>query len=366
MARQRKKENRGLPARWKFEHGAYFYRVPRGAEILWDGKKTFKLGRTLPEAYKSWSEKVAESENAVTIGQLLDRYLGEIVPQKDVSSQPTQIIQIRQLRSVFGDMPMVALKPKHVYQYIEKRKVKRLDEATGKMRGGMTAAEREKEILSHAFTCAVEWGYIDKHPFKGEVRISGSNKPRTRYVEDWEILECAKVTSPRKKGSVLAINAYIQLKVITGMDRGDLLRLTMSDLQPDGIHNVRGKTKNKTGKGTIYDWTPDLRAAVDLAIETRPALSPFLFCTRKGTCYYNEKTGRADGWKNMWARFMDKLLEQTKVTERFTEHDLRAKAGSDAKTLDQAQALLAHADPATTERIYRRKKVHVQPLRAVK
>ena len=163
---------------------------------------------------------------------------------------------------------------------------------------------------------------MDRHPFKGEVRITGGNKPRTRYVEDWEILECAKVKTQRKKGSVEAINAYIQLKIITGMDRGDILRLKMCDLKEDGIHNVRGKTENKTGKGTIYVWTPDLRAAVDLALETRPKDSEFLFCTRKGTGYYNEATGRCDGWKGMWTNFMEKLLEQTKVTERFTEHDL--------------------------------------------
>ncbi len=65
----------------------------------------------------------------------------------------------------------------------------------------------------------------------------------------------------------------------------------------------------------------------------------------------------------MWARFMDRLLAETKVTERFTEHDLRAKAGSDAETLEQAQALLAHASPATTKRIYRRKAEVVAPLK---
>lgn len=366
MSGKRKRENIGLPARWSILHKAYYFKVPIGQEDLWDGKQRFRLGKTLSEAYKNWSDRMQARENAKTIGQLLDRYLAEVIPKKDVSSQPTQVIQLKQLRSTFGEMSLTALRPVHIYQYIDKRKIKYRDEKTGRMRGGMTAAERETEILSHAFTKAVEWGYMDRHPFKGEVRVTGGNKPRTRYVEDWEILECAKVASPRKKGSVLAINAYIQLKIITGMDRGDILRLKMSDLREDGIHNVRGKTENTTGKGTIYSWSPDLRAAVNLAIATRPTESEFLFCTRKGTGYYNEDNGRADGWKNMWARFMDKLLEQTKVTERFTEHDLRAKAGSDATTLDQAQALLAHADPATTERIYRRKKVVVAPLNAVR
>jgi len=48
-------------------------------------------------------------------------------------------------------------------------------------------------------------------------------------------------------------------------------------------------------------------------------------------------------------------LKDTKLKERFTEHDLRAKCASDAETLDHAQSLLAHADSSTTKRIYRRK-----------
>jgi hypothetical protein len=52
-------------------------------------------------------------------------------------------------------------------------------------------------------------GYLDRHPFKGAVRLD-SEKPRTRYVEDWEIVECLSVESRRKAGSVLAIQAYMR------------------------------------------------------------------------------------------------------------------------------------------------------------
>src|SRR5881227_1531984 len=54
MARKRLAQNRGLPERWKFEHGGYYYRVPPGLEALWEGKQTFPLGRSLPEAYALW------------------------------------------------------------------------------------------------------------------------------------------------------------------------------------------------------------------------------------------------------------------------------------------------------------------------
>lgn len=57
----------------------------------------------------------------------------------------------------------------------------------------------------------------------------------------------------------------------------------------------------------------------------------------------------------MWQRFVDRVLHETNVKERFTEHDLRAKVGSDAESLEKARALLQHADARTTQRIYRRK-----------
>ena len=45
--------------------------------------------------------------------------------------------------------------------------------------------------------------------------------------------------------------------------------------------------------------------------------------------------------------------------ERFTEHDLRAKAASDTD-INHAQILMDHANSETTERIYRRKPVVVE------
>lgn len=54
--------------------------------------------------------------------------------------------------------------------------------------------------------------------------------------------------------------------------------------------------------------------------------------------------------------FIARLLGETKIIERFTEHDLRGKVGSDAESLERARQLLGHADSKITERVYRRKK----------
>jgi integrase len=143
-------------------------------------------------------------------------------------------------------MALLNIKPAHVYEYIDRREAK-------------TSERREMELLSHALTKAVEWGYLDRHAFKGEVRLEGE-KARTRYVEDWEIVECLLLVPRRKSGSVLAAQAYIRLKLLTGIRRGDMLRLTISDLRDDGIYLEAGKTKGSTGSGwslngrTSYAW----------------------------------------------------------------------------------------------------------------
>jgi hypothetical protein len=52
---------------------------------------------------------------------------------------------------------------------------------------------------------------------------------------------------------------------------------------------------------------------------------------------------------------MDRVLAETNVKQRFTEHDLRTKVTSDAASLEKARVLLQHADARTTARASRRK-----------
>lgn len=352
MAKVRSAHNRGLPARWQLHHGAYYYQVPPGLESRWDGKRKFRLGTTLPEAYKTWAARLEKVDAAETVAQLLDRYALEVVPTKGAKQQLDENRYVGRLRAVFGDLLLSDMRPQLVYQFMDKSPKK-------------VAARRTVALLSHAFTKAVEWGYIDRHPFIGQMRLDGETA-RDRYIEDWEIVECLSLKRQANGGSsgVPVIQAYIRIKLLTGISKGDLLRLVPSvDFKEDGIHVQRRKVKNTTGKRTIYAWTPDLRDEVSNAMEARPQKVDLLFCTRNGTSYYNEEKDNTSGWDSMWQRFMGRVLAETKVKQSFTDHDLRAKCASDAETLEQARALLSHADSRTTKRVYRRKPEVVQPLK---
>lgn len=339
----RRQENRGLPARWRFKHGAYYYRVPESLSELWDGKKEFRLGKTLNEAYRTWAERLELYSDAKTMAELLDRYAWEVIPTKAPKTQESNNISIRKLKPVFGHMPIDSVKPKHVYQFKDKRG-----------RDGKTAANRDIEVLSHAFTKAIEWGLTENHPIKGKVQ-KFSTLPRRRYVEDWEIEEALKVAS-------LFIRNYIRLKLLIGLRRGDMLSIKLSDLKDDGIHVTPRKTAHSTGKRMIIEWSDSLRLAIDEIKKVRKKInSIWLFHTNKGQPYIKEN-GTANGFDSIWRRFMNKALKETKLIERFTEHDLRAKVASDTES-EHARQLLGHATQEITDRIYKRKGNIVKPLK---
>jgi len=120
MPRKRNPENEGLPKRWKHEHGAYFYQVPPGLESLWDNKKKFRLGKSLPESYKVWAERLQNIDGAKNIGELLDRYSLEVIPTKSPRTRVENIRAINRLKKVFGLMPVDSMRPQYCYQYIDK------------------------------------------------------------------------------------------------------------------------------------------------------------------------------------------------------------------------------------------------------
>ena len=65
---------------------------------------------------------------------------------------------------------------------------------------------------------------------------------------------------------------------------------------------------------------------------------------------------------SVFCSIRDKVMAETKITQRFQERDLRAKVASDSDSLIEASERLGHADTAITQRVYRRKPVRIQPL----
>lgn len=328
--RRRNPENKALPERWRFKHGAYYFRVPAGQESRWDGKTEFRLGKSIHEAYRTFASRVEPGNSIRTMAQLFDRYTIDVLPKNKPKAQESKRLAIRRLRPVFGSMPLEEVLPMHAYRYI--------DLVTRKH--GAASANRDFEVLSHAMSMAVTWGVLERNKLKHQV-VKNKIERRERYVEDWEIEAALTVAHP-------TIAAYIGVKLLTGLRRGDLLRLSSDQLLEDGILVKTGKT----GAGLLIEWTQELRQAVDKAIAIRPVQHvPWIFCTRNGDRYIKDD-GSANAFDSLWQRFMRKVLAKTEVKERFQEKDLRKKTASEM-SIELAQRLLGHASSDTTRRHYR-------------
>lgn len=357
--RRRNKENQGLPARWRFYHGAYRYQVPPGQEAAWDGKRQFTLGKTLSEAYRVWAERVGRQDKIPNVDKLLDRYAILVIPKKAKRTQKENRRQVPVLKKHFGHFAVAGPKqpkPRHIYEYVSKNQHR------------LTAAHREMELLSHAFTMAVQWGEIERHPWKREVRFDRELSPKgsDRYVEDWEIIEALKLKPRRKRGSVLMCQAYIRIKLLTGLRQTDMLRIRLADMDDIGLRVAISKTAKTTRHKQHFSWTPELEHAVAMAKAARPVdIGPWLFCNRSGECYLNEDN-QANGFQSVWGRFMTRVLRETGLTVRYAERDIRAKVASDADSLQRAQEILGHADAALTKRVYVRKAQLIRPAKGVK
>jgi hypothetical protein len=350
--RRRKPENAGLPKRWRIVRGKVYYQVPPGQESQWDGKKTFPLGATITDAYEVWAKRLKSIDKTTTVDELLDQYSQRVTPTRSPRTRVNHRRAFPYLRKFFGPAPVDGgVKPKHCYQYVE-------------WRGAQTAAQRELEVLSHAFTKAVEWGDVDKHPFKGQVRFEADQtgeKAPPRYVQDWELAEVMKLKPRFKRGSVRMVQAYIRLKmVMKGLRMTDLLLLQPGrhfarDFSGDGIRVLISKTRTSTGKEVLFKWTPERIDAIKACLAARPKdIAPWLFCNRAGECYVDENMEAKD-FGHVWQSFMRRALRETALKVRFKERDLRAKIGSDAETIQEAQRVLSHADSRVTVKHYRRK-----------
>jgi integrase len=328
---KKRRVNKHLPERVYQKHNAYYY-----VDLQ---NKWHRLGKTLPEAMQKWTELIDAPRDLIYMQQIFDRYMLEVAPLKADSTYKGNMEQVRPLRAVFGHLKPHEIKPTDVYRYLDERGKK-----------APTAANREKELLSHVFSMAIRWGIVTENPCKSVRRLH--IKKHNRYIEDWELLAVREYGSPLLK-------LLIDFAYLTGLRRGDILSVKQSDLTDEGIEI----DVNKTGQKILIEWSDALRkivAEVNVLHRTADLGSQqTLFRTRKGAPYTGE------GISAMWQRLITAALENGIIQERFTFHDIRRKAATDAEKQlgrEYARQLLGHTTQQMTAR-YISGVQKVKPLR---
>lgn len=329
MGRKRK-HNRDLPERVYIQHGTYYY-------VPWRGSK-IRLGRDFVAAMNRWAEVTGKSRGPIpsaSLGAIMDAYMREVLPTKAPRTQEDYRTAMRLLRQAFGHMRPADIAPHHIYAYMDARRAP-------------IRANREKALLSGIFQLAIRKGIKTDNPCRLTNRYP--ERPRNRLVEDHEIATWRKYAGP-------LLNAYVDLKLLTGQRQGDLMRLTRAADKADGLHIEISKTKRRV----IFIWSPDLREAID-AIYRLPrrvsclALFPASRGKRRGAALTQA------GFKSLWQRAMNAYVAAGGT--RFTEHDLRGKVATDARAQGRdAQTLLQHKTRAQTDAYIKVRQVEViKPL----
>lgn len=321
MARKRTSRH-DLPERVYYHHNAYYY--------VSVSKKWIRLGTDYVQAMASWAALLSADGNIATVGELLDRYIREVIPLKAERTQQDNLKEIRFLRSFFSAMPLVDVAPSHIAQYRDAREAK-------------TRGNREIALLSHALSKACEWGLLANNPCR-EVKRN-KERARDRYVTDDELARF-------KEFCPVWMTYYLDFKLATGLRQQDLLKLQWGQVSSTHIEVTPAKTQNSSGKKIRIIVTPELAGLLD----SLSRASSTLFTNEDG------KPLTTEGFRTAWQRAQVKFAAAG--NERFHEHDLRGKVATDMGDTEAAKKLLGHTNASMTEAYIRQRATdEVLPLK---
>lgn len=307
--------------------GSTWYHVSGTMPRVWT-----RLSNDRAEALRLWAqlESVKEDESSRLFSVVARRYVREVFPQKSEQTRKGNARELDNLLKVFGHMPIEAISPAHIRQYLD-------------IRGqtAMVRANREKALFSHIFNKAREWGFTSaQNPCQG---VRGFRETgRNRYITDEEFDRVKAVAHHT------VIDA-MDVALLTGQRPADVLKIQRSDIRDGALWIVQNKTGTRLGIEIIGDLAQVLERILN-----RPAakISKFLI---------QDDDGKALTQGALRSRF-DKARELAQVDFQF--RDIRAKAATDTGDLAHSQKLLAHKNRQMTEH-YVKKRIgeRVKPLR---
>ena len=275
-------------------------------------------------------ESVPEDDSTKLFSVVAKRYVREVFPTKSIQTRKDNAKELANLLKVFAHMPIDAIAPMHVREYMDIRG-----------QAAKVRANREKALLSHIFNKAREWGYKAlQNPCQG---VKGFKEiGSSRYITD------AEFDQVKAHAHFTVIDA-MDLALLTGQRPADVLKLKRTDIRDGALWIVQ----NKTGQRLGVQVTGEL-AAVIARINERPrqAISAWLV---------QDENGQPLAQFALRSRF-DKARTLAKVDFQF--RDIRAKAATDTGDLAHSQTLLGHKNRDMTEHYVRaRVGERVKPLR---
>lgn len=244
----------------------------------------------------------------------------------------------------FGKASAALIRPTDINRYL------RVERAAAPVR-----ANREAALLSNLFNLGIERGDLDANPCK-QVRRN-KEQPRTEAPET-AVLGAFVGWLVESGGQRKTIAQMAEFAAYGGSRRVEFLRLSRTQIDRSGgfVRVQRAKQRGVVvwEKIEIGPQMADLldrieAHATELAIQRKKPRSEYVFCNGKGNPY------TARGFMANWGRWMGQAIKAGVVTKRFTFHDLRAYYVTLHRT-ERGNLPELHKNPATTARIYDRRK----------
>jgi integrase len=193
-------------------------------------------------------------------------------------------------------------------------------------------------------TKAIRWGIATKNPAQG-LELGPRSKKRAQVSLD-QVEAVKALTNERMR-------AAIDLAVMIGQRRGDLLTLKWENVTDGGI----SVEQSKGGARLLIEHSADLDAVLGRLKVLKPDIPrEYLIRKRNGRPYSPR------GFTAIWQRLMAKHVKAAGV--RFTFHDLRSVSADGAATPEEARDRLGHASVETTKRHYLRGVTKAKPRSA--
>lgn len=323
---RRRQSNFDDPPRFH-RKGKVWYHVSGTTPRVWT-----KLSSDRAEALRLWAQRegVKEDDSTRLVSVIAKRYVREVYPTKSVRTRKDNDKELAHLLRVFGHMPIDAIAPMHIREYLDVRG-----------QDAPVRANREKALFSHMFNKAREWGYTNApNPCQGVKGFRESG--RDRYVTDDEF---EKV----KRHAHHTVVDAMDLALLTGQRPADVLKLKRADIRDGALWIVQ----NKTGTRLAVEITGELEQVIE-RVTKRPRKVHGLYLVQ-------DDNGKPLSLNALRFRF-EKARDAAKVHFQF--RDIRAKAASDTGDLAHSQKLLAHKTRNMTEH-YVKSRVgeRVRPLR---
>lgn len=347
MGRNREK-NKRLPKGWApSASGSIYFRPTNAADraiLAVLRPVSMRLGANADEAGRSplWLKILAErtkDESAIpgTVAEIVQRARRELLPAiENEKTRQERTRHVNELDRLFGTKPYA----RHAQEAQRPEFFKALDVQRHVHSCRLTrpvAANREARTWEIVFDDARRlWGLTEYNPCAG-LRYN-EEAPRDVLPDDDGIFAVFRELDPPMRFLVGMIRYY-------GRRKGEVLRLQVSSAQKDGLHLRRGKRD----RPIIIRWDTRLERMWARLMRWRAAKyrsgkpTTMAIINRDGTPF------TVTGFNSAWRRAM----KRAKLQGAFTFHDIRATRAS-TLSREQAVEVLAHDDPATTARVYRR------------